>query len=118
MPIPTFDEVLEELNGSTVFSKLDIRCGFYQIELHEDSRDINTFVTHEALFQYKRVSFGVNAPPLKFQHVIRQIIADVEGVVNIADDLIVHGKTISDHGISQYGIGPTESSSGRGGEPS
>ena len=97
LPIPTIDKVLEELNGSTVFSKLDLGCGFHQIELHEDSRDITTFITHEGLFRYKRLSFGVNAAPEKFQHVIRQIIADVEGVVNIADDLIVHGKTISEH---------------------
>ena len=97
LPIPTIDEVLEELNGSTVFSKLNLRCGFHQIELHEDSRDITTFITHEGLFRYKRLSFGVNAAPEKFQRVIRQIIADVEGVVNIADDLIVHGKTISEH---------------------
>ena len=97
LPIPTIDEVLEELNGSTVFSKLDLRCGFHQIELHEDSRDITTFITHEGLFRYKRLSFGVNAAPEKFQHVIRQIIADIEGVVNIADDLIVHGKTIAEH---------------------
>ena len=39
----------------------------------------------------------MNAAPEKFHHVIRQIIADVEGVVNIVDDLIVHGKTISEH---------------------
>ena len=89
--------MIEELNGSTVFSKLDLRCGFNQIELHEDWRDITTFITHEGLFRYKRLSFGVNAAPEKFQHVIRQIIADVEEVVNIADDLIVHGKTISEH---------------------
>ena len=57
LPIPTVDEVLEELNGSTVFSKLDLRHGFHQIELHTDSRDITTFVTHDGLFRYKRLSF-------------------------------------------------------------
>ena len=39
----------------------------------------------------------MNAAPEKFQHVIRQIIADVEGVVNIVDDLFFHGKTLSEH---------------------
>ena len=37
LPIPTVDEVLEELNGSTVFSKLDMNMGFHQIELEEGS---------------------------------------------------------------------------------
>ena len=40
IPIPTVDEVLESLNGSTVFSKLDLRLGFHQIELDEGSRDM------------------------------------------------------------------------------
>lgn len=39
LAIPTVDEVLEKLNGSTVFSKLDLRHGFHQVELHADSRD-------------------------------------------------------------------------------
>ena len=97
LPIPTVDEVLEELNGSTVFSKLDLRHGFHQVELYTDSRDITTFVTHEGLFRYISLNFGVNAAPEKYQHIINQVIADIEGVVNIADDLIVHGKTVMEH---------------------
>lgn len=45
IPMPTVDEVLENLNDSTVFSKLDLRLGFHQIELDEDSRDITTFAS-------------------------------------------------------------------------
>jgi len=39
IPIPTVEEVLEELNGNTVFSKLDMDVGFHQIELEEASKD-------------------------------------------------------------------------------
>ena len=52
---------------------------------------------HEGLFRYKRLSFGVNAVPKKYQHVIRQAIAGTEGVVNVTDDLICHGKTVLEH---------------------
>ena len=102
LPIPTVDEVLEELNGSTVFSKLDLRHGFHQVELHADSRDITTFITHDGLFSYKRLSFGVNAAPEKYQHIISQVIADIEGVVNITDNFIVHGKTVVEHDQSLH----------------
>ena len=102
LPIPTVDQVLEELNGSTVFSKLDLRHGFHQVELHADSRDITTFVTHDGLFRYKRLSFGVNAAPEKYKHILSQVIADIEGVVNIADHLIVHGKTVAEHDQSLH----------------
>ena len=51
IPIPTVDEVLENLNGSAVFSKLDLCLGFHQIELDDGSRDITTFATHDGLFR-------------------------------------------------------------------
>ena len=102
LPIPTVDEVLEELDGSTVFSKVDLRHGFHQVELPADSTDITTFETHDGLFRYKRLSFGVNAAPEKYQHIISQVRADIEGVVNIADDLIVHGKTVAEHDQSLH----------------
>ena len=57
-PIPTVDDVLYQLNGSTVFSKLDLRWGFHQSELEEQSRKITTFITHKGLFRYKRLMFG------------------------------------------------------------
>ena len=43
LPIPTVDEVLEKMNGRTVFSKPDMNMGFQQIELEEASRDIISF---------------------------------------------------------------------------
>ena len=97
IPIPTVDEVLENLNGSAVFSKLNLRMGFHQIELDEDSRDITTFATHDGLFRYKRLSFGVNSAHKKYQQIVRQVVSDISGVQNIADDLIVHGKNNEEH---------------------
>ena len=104
IPIPTVDEVLENLNGSAVFSKLDLRLGFHQIELDEDSRDITTFATHDGLFRYKRLSFGVNSAPEKYQQIVRQVVSDISGVQNIADDLIVHGKNNEEHDRNLHGV--------------
>ena len=91
IPIPTVDEVLEELNGSTVFSKLDMNMSFHQIELEESSRDITTFSAGDSLFRYKRLSFGINSAPEQYQKIVRQTIAGCPGSTNIADDIVVHG---------------------------
>ena len=96
-PIPTIDEVLEKMNGSTVFSKLDLKWGFHQIELAEGSRGITTFSTHKGLFRYKRLMFGISCAPEIYQHVIQQVLAGCEGSENISDDIIVHGKGREDH---------------------
>lgn len=62
-PIPTIDEVLQAMNGSTIFTKLDLKWGFHQIELEEDSRAITCFCTHKGLFRYKRLMFGISSAP-------------------------------------------------------
>ena len=94
LPIPTVYEVLESL---TVFCKLDLRWGFHQIELEPNSRDITSFATDDGIFRYKRLSFGVNAAPEKYQHIITQTMAGLKGVANIADDLVVHGQDSEEH---------------------
>ena len=92
-PILTVDEILHDLNGSTVFTKLDIKWAFHQVELSEESRPITTFVTHKGLFRYKRLMFGISCAPEMYQRVMQQALEGCEGVRNIHDDIIVHGKT-------------------------
>ena len=59
-PIPTIDEVLQDLNQSKFFSKLDLNSAYHQIELAPESRDITTFGTHDGLYRYKRLMFGIS----------------------------------------------------------
>ena len=51
----------------------------------------------DGIFPYKRLSFGVNAALEKYQHITTQFMADLKGVANIADDLIVHGWNKEEH---------------------
>ncbi len=96
-PIPTFGDMLDNMSGSTVFSKLDLNMGFHQIELDEASRDITTFVTHARLFRYKRLMFVIRSAPELYQHIIRQVISGCLRAENIADDIIVHVRGQKDH---------------------
>ncbi|XP_044180988.1 uncharacterized protein K02A2.6-like [Acropora millepora] len=80
-----------------VFSKLDLNWGYHQLELHRDSRSITTFTTHCGLYRYKRLMFGINSAPEVYQHVIQQTLQGCEGVANISDDIIVHGKSTEEH---------------------
>ncbi|VDI77264.1 Hypothetical predicted protein [Mytilus galloprovincialis] len=58
---PTLDDMILDLNGSKVFLKMDLRSGYHQLELNEESRNITTFTTHVGLRRYKRLSFGVSS---------------------------------------------------------
>ena len=96
-PIPTVEEVLQDLNGSTVFSRVDLKWGFHQILLAEESRHVTTFVTHRGLYRYTRHMFGVTSAPEKYQQIIRDVLRGCEGVINIADDLVIHGNGVEQH---------------------
>ncbi len=56
-PIPTLEETLQDLNGATVFSKLDLRWGYHQVELHPEYRILTTFSTHVRLKRYTRFDY-------------------------------------------------------------
>ena len=80
-----------------MFSKIDLKWGFHQILLGEDSRHITTFVTHRGLYRYKRLMFGVASAPEKYQQIARDALRGCPGVANIADDLIINGKGVEEH---------------------
>ena len=103
-PIPTVDEVLQRMNGSTVFTKLDLKNGFHQIELDEMSRGITTFSCHVGLYRYKRLMFGISSAPELFQHLIQQTLLGCEGVENISDDMIIYGKDVKEHDKRFIGV--------------
>ncbi|GFO01889.1 transposon ty3-g Gag-Pol polyprotein, partial [Plakobranchus ocellatus] len=96
-PMPTIEDMINDLNCSTVFSRIDLQQAFYQLELNEESRFITTFSTHVGLRQFKRLMFGVNAAPEIFQHALGEVLRDIPGVTHFIDDIIVHCKTKREH---------------------
>ena len=96
-PIPTVDDVNFELNGATCFSKLDLSQVYHQLELDEASRYITTFCTHVGLFRYKRLNYGTNAAAEIFQYTLQTQLQGLNGVKNIADNILVYGTTREEH---------------------
>ena len=96
-PVPTVEDLIIDMNGATVFSKLDLNQGYHQLELDEESRSITTFATHIGLFSYKRLSFGINSAAKIFQKSVEEVLQGIEGVRNISDDIILFGKSQADH---------------------
>ncbi|KAJ8004145.1 hypothetical protein DPEC_G00155730 [Dallia pectoralis] len=80
---PTMDDVIHELKGATVFSKLDLTAGYHQLELHPDSKYITTFTTHLSLRRYKRLNFGISSAAEVFQNAICQTVQGITGVKNL-----------------------------------
>ena len=94
---PTIDDIITELNGAQLFSKIDRNNGYHQLVLHEESRYITTFTTHVGLRRYKCLMFGINAASEIFQNAIYQSLHGLSGVMNISDDILVYGNCKTSH---------------------
>lgn len=98
-PIPNIQEIFDQLKGSTVFSVLDLKSAFWQVECEEKSREILAFTTPWGLFEPLRMQFGFcNSPPVWQRH-ISTIFAPHLGVyvVIYLDDIVVHSLNEEDH---------------------
>ncbi|CAB4000900.1 Uncharacterized protein K02A2.6, partial [Paramuricea clavata] len=96
-PQPTIEDLLNDLNEARYFSKLDLTAAYHQLELDKQSRYITTFTTQKGLFQFKRLNFGTNSASEIFQNTIQNVFNGIYGCRNISDDLIIFGKTPSEH---------------------
>ncbi|CAM4584145.1 unnamed protein product [Lepidochelys kempii] len=80
-----------------MFSTLDLQSTYHQLMLHEDSRDLTAFITHEGLFHFKRVPYCLTSAPSAFQTMMSLILKNQHGVQCYLDDIIMFGNTLEEH---------------------
>lgn len=96
-PLPTMDQLSTHFRKAKLFSRLDIKNAFHQIEISENSRHITTFISSKGLFRYKRLMFGISCAPEIFQKILERILAPCDGTVNFIDDIVIYGENEIEH---------------------
>ena len=89
--IPTIDSILPSLTGAKVFTVLDAKNGFWQVELDEESSKLTTFITPFGRFRWLRMPFGISSAPEEYSRRMTEILEGIDGIAVCADDIIIFG---------------------------
>ena len=96
-PLPLIEDIFASLGGSTMFSKVDLRHAYLQMELEEQAKELCTVSTHEGLYRYNRLPFGVSSAPALWQRTMELILQGILKTQCLLDDIIVAGSSEEKH---------------------
>ena len=96
-PIPHQDDLIQKVKGSSIFTVLDLKQGYYNIPVRKSDQEKTAFIVPWGKFEWPYMPLGLVGAPFTFGEVMAFIFKDFDFVVCFYDDMLIFSKNISEH---------------------
>ncbi|KAI3776510.1 hypothetical protein L1987_46295 [Smallanthus sonchifolius] len=98
-PLPRIDDLFDQLQGASWFSKIDLRSGYHQLKVREEDVPKTAFCTRYGHYKFLVMSFGLTNAPAAFMDLMNRVCQPMldRSVIVFIDDILVYSKNEGDH---------------------
>lgn len=98
-PLPHIEDTIKQLGGSSYFSKLDLKSGYFQLPIDENDKSKTAFITSRGLWEFNVLPQGLKNSPPSFQRVLNNLLANGrwQFCLIYLDDIIIYSKSFNEH---------------------
>ena len=96
-PLPKPSDLMACLTGGKRFSKMDLMSAYQQMKLDDESAKLVTINTHQGLYEFTRLPFGVASAPAVFQRAMDTVLQGIPHCICYLDDILVTGRSDKEH---------------------